>query len=280
MTIAVTGSTGAVGGLVARRLAAQPPGDPDLRLLVRDPARAPGLGADVRVCDYADGPASRAALEGVDTLFMVSAAEARSRREQHRTFIRAAAEAGVGHVVYTSFSGAHPEATFTLGRDHFDAEQALAETGMAATVLRDSFYLDVWPLFADDRGVIRGPAGSGRVAAVARTDVADVADEVLRAPADHAGAVYTLTGPEALSLDEVAARASLVLGRELTYVRETVPEAHASRRAGYPDAEDYLLDAWVSTYTAIADGSCAEVTDDVRRVTGREPRRLEDVLAA
>ena len=280
MTIAVTGSTGAVGGLVARRLAAQRPGDPDLRLLVRDPPRAPGLGADVRVCDYADGPACRAALEGVDTLFMVSAAEARNRREQHRTFIGAAAEAGVGHVVYTSFSGAHPEATFTLGRDHFDAEQALAETGMATTLLRDNFYLDVLPLFADDRGVIRGPAGSGRVAAVARTDVADVADEVLRAPADHAGAVYTLTGPEALSLDDVAARASRVLGRELTYVQETVSEAYASRRAGYPDAEDYLLDAWVSTYTAIADGSCAEVTDDVRRVTGREPRRLEDVLAA
>ena len=280
MTIAVTGSTGAVGGLVARRLAAQPPGDRDLRLLVRDPRRAPGLGSDIRVCDYADGPASRAALEGVDTLFMVSAAEARNRREQHRTFIGAAAEAGVGHVVYTSFSGAHPEATFTLGRDHFDAEQALAETGMATTLLRDNFYLDVLPLFADDRGVIRGPAGSGRVAAVARTDVADVADEVLRAPADHAGAVYGLTGPEALSLQEVTARASLVLRRELTYVQETVPEAYASRRAGYPDAEDYLLDAWVSTYTAIADGSCAEVTDDVRRVTGREPRRLEDVLAA
>ena len=280
MTIAVTGSTGAVGGLVARRLAAQPPGDRDLRLLVRDPRRAPGLGSDIRVCDYADGPASRIALEGVDTLFMVSAAEARNRREQHRTFIGAAAEAGVGHVVYTSFSGAHPEATFTLGRDHFDAEQALAETGMATTLLRDNFYLDVLPLFADDRGVIRGPAGSGRVAAVARTDVADVADEVLRAPADHAGAVYGLTGPEALSLQEVTARASLVLRRELTYVQETVPEAYASRRAGYPDAEDYLLDAWVSTYTAIADGSCAEVTDDVRRVTGREPRRLEDVLAA
>lgn len=280
MTIAVTGSTGAIGGLVARRLAAQPPGDPDLRLLVRDPARAPGLGADVRVCDYADGPACRAALRGVDTLFMVSAAEARNRREQHRTFIRAAAEAGVGHVVYTSFSGAHPEATFTLGRDHFDAEQALAETGMATTLLRDSFYLDVLPLFADEHGVIRGPAGSGRVAAVARTDVADVADEVLRTPADHDGAVYALTGPEALSLNDVAARASLVLGRELAYVQETVPEAYASRRAGYPEAEDYLLDAWVSTYTAIADGSCAEVTDDVRRVTGREPRRLEDVLAA
>ncbi len=278
-TIGVTGSTGAVGGLVTRQLAGSD-FRLDLRLLVRDATRAPDVDTDVRECGYADHDAALAALRGVETLFMVSAAEAPDRREQHRTFIAAAAEAGVRHIVYTSFSGAAAEATFTLGRDHHDAETAIRESGMDFTFLRDNFYLEVLPLFADASGAITGPAGSGRVAAVARADVADVAVEVLRSPDQHVGRTYVLTGPEALTLTEVADRAGAVLGRELHYVEETVDEAFASRRAAYPDAEEYLLDAWVSTYTAIADGSCAEVTDDVRRVTGRAPRTLEDALGA
>src|SRR4051812_4503264 len=113
--IAITGSTGAVGGRVARALADDLRND--LRLVVRDVSRAPDYDTDVRACDYADHAAAVAALRGVDTLFMVSASEAVDRRDQHRTFIGAAAEAGIGHIVYTSFAGAAPDSTFTLGRD-------------------------------------------------------------------------------------------------------------------------------------------------------------------
>ena len=210
-------------------------------------------------------------------LFMVSGSTSQHRRAEHRSFIRAAAEADVRHVVYTSFAGAAPDATFTHGRDHFDAEQAVRETGMDFTFLRDDFYLDVLPGYFDAEGVIRGPARDGRVAAVARADVAAVAEVVLRDPSAHAGATYALTGPEALSLTEVAARLSTALGREMRYQDETEEAAYAWRRERY-GAADWQLDAWVSTYRAIADGSVAAVTDDVRRVTGREPRTLEDVV--
>jgi uncharacterized protein YbjT (DUF2867 family) len=273
--IAITGATGAVGGRVARALSDDFRND--LRLVVRDADRAPDYDTDVRVCDYADRSAALEALRGARTLFMVSAAEARDRRDQHRTFIAAAAEAGVEHIVYTSFAGAAADATFTLGRDHWDAEQAIRETGMTYTFLRDSFYSDLLPFFADDEGVIRGPAGDGRVAAVARADVADVAATVLRSPAEHADATYVLTGPEALTLSEVAARAGAVLGRTMRFEDETVEAAYASRKAAY-GAEDWQLDAWVSTYTAIRDGSCAEVTGDVERVTGHPARTLEQAL--
>jgi NAD(P)H dehydrogenase (quinone) len=274
--VAVTGATGALGGLVARNLAGSD-FRLDLRLLVRDPDRAPDIDCDVRVCEYADEAAAVAALEGVETLFMVSGAEAPDRREQHRAFVRAAARAGVGHLVYTSFAGAAADATFPLGRDHFDTEEAIRASGCAWTLLRDSLHADMLPLFADDAGVIRGPAGGGRVALVARADVADVAVEVLRRPSAHVGATYTLTGPEALTLAEAAVRAGTALGRPLRFEDETLEEAYASRRAAY-DAERWQLDAWVSTCTAIADGSVAATTDDVRRVTGRAPRTLEQAL--
>ena len=270
--LAITGSTGHIGGLVARGLVDLAP-----RLVVRDASRAPDLGLEVRVAEYADHDAAVPALDGVDVLLMVSAAEAVDRRDQHRTFIAAAADAGVRHIVYTSFSGAAPGATFTLGRDHHDAEAAIRASGMTFTFLRDNFYADLLPYFADEAGVMRGPAGDGRVAAVARRDVADVALAVLRDPAAHADATYQLTGPEALTLAEIADRAGEVLGRDLRFENETVEEAYASRKAAY-GAEDWQLDAWVSTYTAIADGSCADVTDDVARVTGHPARTLEQAL--
>ena len=271
--LAVTGATGHVGGRVAHLVADLHP-----RLIVRDATRAPEIPGTASVrASYDDLEAAVAALRGVDVLLMVSASESRTRRDEHRTFIRAAAEAGVEHLVYTSFAGAAPDAAFTLGRDHFDAEQAILDSGLGHTFLRDNFYLDVLPQFADADGVIRGPAGDGRVAAVARADVADVAAEVLRAPGAHLGATYRLTGPEAVSFAEVAARASAVLGRPMRFQDETVEEAYAWRRAAY-GAEDWQLDAWVSTYTAVRDGHMAEVTDAVRRVTGHGPRSLEDVL--
>ncbi len=270
--LGITGSTGALGGLVAHQLAHYAP-----VLVVRDPARAPDLGLRVRRCEYASADAD--ALRGIEVLFMVSAAEAPDRRAQHRTFIRAAASAGVRHLVYTSFAGAAADATFTLGRDHHDAETAIRESGMTFTILRDNFYADVLPHFADDAGVIRGPAGDGRVAAVARADVADVAALVLRAPDRHVDATYTLTGPEALTLTEVAARAGAVLGRDLRFENQTVEEAYASRAAAY-DVEQWQLDAWVSTYTAIADGSCATVTDDVATLRNYRARTLEEALTS
>ncbi|WP_344774230.1 NAD(P)H-binding protein [Nocardioides panacisoli] len=277
--LAITGATGAIGGRVARQLAHLDP-----VLVVRDASRAPDLGCEVRAASYGDRAAADAALAGAKTLLLVSAAESATRREEHRTMIEAAADAGVRHLVYTSFAGAAPDATFTLGRDHWDAEQAIRaaaeRTGLGYTLLRDSFYADVLPEFADPMGVIRGPAGTGRVAAVARADVADAAVAVLTAPEAHAAATYLLTGPEALTLEEAAARAGAVLGRSLRYEEETVEEAYASRRAAYPGAADWQLDAWVSTYTAIAEGSVADVTTDVERLTGHPARTLEQALGA
>lgn len=275
MTIAITGATGQLGGLVARHLEDLRP-----RLLVRDPARAPRLvGSDIVRAPYDDLELCTEALRGVDVALMVSASESAHRREEHRTFIRAAAEAGVGHLVYTSFVGAAADASFTLGRDHHDAEQAILESGLPHTFLRDNFYADVLPFFVGADGAIRGPAGDGRVAAVARADVADAAAAVLRSPGAHVDARYQLTGPEALTLGEAADRISTALGRDVRYEEETLEEAYASRRAGYPEAEQWQLDAWVSTYTAIRDGEVAAVSDDVRRVTGHAARSLEQALS-
>ncbi|WP_377323576.1 SDR family oxidoreductase [Pimelobacter simplex] len=275
-TLAVTGATGGLGGRVARALAARGVAQ---RLLVRDPARAPQLpGATVARTTYGDRAAAVAALDGVRTLLMVSAAETEDRLAEHRAFVDAAAQAGVEHVVYTSFYGAAPEATFTLARDHWFTEEHLRASGMAFTFLRDNLYLDFLPHMVGEDDVLRGPAGDGRLAAVTRDDVAASALAVLLAPGEHAGATYDLTGPEALTFTEIAAIIAAHTGRPVTFHDETVDEAYASRRRW--EAPPWQYDAWVSTYTAVAAGELAGVTDHVARLTGRTPTGLAAYLAA
>ena len=284
MTIAVSGATGAVGGRVAARLAAL---GVEQCLIVRDASRAPSLpGATVAVAAYQDAQAMTAALAGVRTFFFVSGAEAVDRLDQHRTAVNAAVAAGVERVVYLSFLGASPDATFTLVQQHWATEEHIKSAGVRWTFLRDSLYADFLPKMAGADGVMRGPAGDGRVSFVAQDDIADCAVAVLTADAltsgetdgvsAHDGATYTLTGPEAVSLPEAAARLARTTGRPFSFVDETLEEAWVSRREfGAPDWE---VEGWISSYQAIAAGELATVTDDVWTLTGRRPASLERVF--
>jgi NAD(P)H dehydrogenase (quinone) len=269
--IAVTGSTGAVGGHVARRLAERGAAQ---RLIVRDPARAPELeGAEVAVAaGYSDTENMRAALTGADTLFMVSGREQLGRVAEHAAAVDAAVAAGVGRIVYLSFFGAAPDCTFTFGRDHFHTEQHIRAAGIPFTFLRDNLYLDFIPFFCGADGVIRGPAGDGRAGFVARADVADVAAAVLTGDG-HEGKTYDLTGAESISLARTAELLSEVTGREIRFHDETLEEARASRApSGEPD---WVIEGWVTTYAAIAAGELDGVTGAVERLAGHEPYSVE-----
>jgi len=272
-TLAVTGVTGGLGGRVARRLADRGVAQ---RLVVRDPARAPELrGAEVVRAHYGDGEAMRRALDGVDTLFFVSASEAFDRVRLHTGAVDAAVAAGVQRIVYTSFLACSADATFTFARDHWHTEEHLRQTGVRHTVLRDSLYLDFVPLFVGGDGVIRGPAGDGRVAAVARDDIADVAAAVLLGDG-HDGRTYDLTGPAAFTLQQAAEELSRASGRIVTYHAESIEEAYASR-AGY-GAPHWEVTGWVTTYVAIAVGDLEAVSGDVASLAGHPPMDLAEFL--
>src|SRR4051812_1716521 len=272
--IAVTGATGGMGGRVARRLAARGLAQ---RLVVRDPTRAPELpDADVRqAAGFHDATGMRAAFEAVPPLFPVPAAEAEDRVQQHYTTVDAAAAAGVQRIVYLSFLGARADSTFTLGRDHYLTEERIRATGVPFSFVRMSLYLDFVPLMIGADGVIRGPAGEGRLGAVARDDLADVAVEVLT-DNGYAGETLEVTGPEAFTMAEAAATITRVTGRPVRFEDETLEEAYASRaRYGAPDWE---VEGWVSSYAAIGAGELDRVTDTVQRVAGHPPIGLAELL--
>ena len=281
--IAVTGASGALGGRVAARLAAM--GDVPLRLVVRDAGRAPRLpGAEVvaNPGGYSDPAGLRAALAGADTVYLVSAAEAENRLQQHLDAVDAAVAAGVQRIVYTSFLNAAPDAVFTLVRQHAATEDRIRESGVRATFLRHSMYADFVPFFAtreDGRAVIAAPAGAGRTSFVSRDDLADVATAVLlREDTGLDGQALAVTGPAALTMAEAAAALAEVTGLPAEYREQTVEEAWATRRpSGHPDWE---IEGWVTSYLAIAAGELATVSDVVPALTGHPALTVTQHLRA
>ena len=272
--IGITGVTGKLGSYVANLVDQQ--GISSIHL-ARSPERAKVYAsAEIRKMVYANTPEVVEALKGIDVLLMVSARENPERVEEHKSFLDAAKLAGVQHIVYTSFYGADEKATFTLSRDHAQTEAYIKKLGFTYTFLRDNFYLDFFIDIALENGEIRGPAGRGRVSAVARKDTSRVAAEILLNPKEWENQTLNLTGPEDLSMEEIVELLSKETGNAITYVDESVEEAYESRKK-WP-AQNWEYDAWVSTYTAIKVGEQAGVSTDVEKVLGRPASSLLDIL--
>ncbi len=239
------------------------------RLLVRTPAQAPKLpGATVHASSYSDPDAVAAALDGVEVLFMVSLPEGPDRVGDHCTFVTAAAKAGVKHIIYTSFINAASDTTFTLGRDHAVTEADIKASGMAYTFLRDNFYIDFMEGLVGDDGVIRGPSGDGRTSVVARADVARSAAAGLQNPQPHRNKTYDMTGPEALSMADIAAIFTEVRGQNENS-RSDVPQRNHGRG---PRLQIQMGSARLGS-------GCLDINlrcDRHRRVDGGEPKRRDD----
>ncbi|NLR00007.1 SDR family oxidoreductase [Streptococcus mutans] len=272
--IGITGVTGKLGSKVAQLISEQ---GISARHLARNPQRAALYdNAELVQAAFENSLEAVEALKGIDVLLMVSASESPNRLQQHFAFLDAAHEAGVKHIVYTSFYNAAAEATFTLARDHAKTEKYIKERGFTYTFLRDNFYLDFFLDLCLNNGEIRGPAGNGKVSAVARQDVSEVATTILAKPDKWKNQLLNMTGPVNLSMADIVHFVSEQKGEIIPYIDESIEEAYASRKA-WP-AQDWEYDAWVSTYTAIKEGKQAGVSSDIERVLGRPATSLEQLV--
>jgi uncharacterized protein YbjT (DUF2867 family) len=278
-TTLITGATGTVGGALARELLDR--GD-RIKIGVRDPARAEALtrrGAEAVTLDLDRPDRLGPALAGVDQLFLVGPTS-EGFGETVGAVARAARDAGVGTVVRISALGADPDGSFPLARQHGVADRLLADSGVDYVVLAPTFFQDNLIKFAADSirsdGAFYGASAGGKTAYVSSADIARAAAAILTDPAPHLGKTYTLTGPEALTDDEVAALASEVLGTAIRY-RNVTPEALADgmRRAGTPD---WIVDSMVALENVKAQGWAAAVSPAVESITGRAPESYRSFL--
>jgi NAD(P)H dehydrogenase (quinone) len=273
--IVVTGSTGHVGGLLAEELAER--GEP-MRLLVRDPARAPRLpNAEVVTADYGDPDSLAEALGEGDRVFMVSVHEGPEQRiPLHRSFIEAATALGVAQIVYLSFVNASPAATFLHARSHGATEEMLEQSGIPSTSIRNAMYTDHIPGWFDAEGVAREPVADGRINFSYRPELAKAIAVTLTEPG-HDGKIYDIVGPESVTLTELARIASEVTGATYRYEPSTRDEWEEKWRArGKPEWE---VEAGLSSFDCHRNGELDIVSGDYRRLTGQAPLTVGAVIA-
>jgi uncharacterized protein YbjT (DUF2867 family) len=267
--ILVIGATGTVGSEVVRQLVAT--GERP-RALVRDPATArQRLGDQVEhVVGDLDRPETiAAALAGVDRVFLLTTQSSR-QPEWERAVIGAAARAGVGQLVKLSVFRADEQSPLQVARQHGKAERVLAQSGLAATILRPVFFMQNLLAMVHD-GAIATAAGDGRVAMVDARDIAAVAVATLTG-GGHAGKTYTLTGPQALTFYQVASILSRQTGRPLRHVRVPPDKVRVALQGRGVAA--WYADDMAKLHSMLAVGYEEVVTDDIHRVTGRPPRTL------
>ena len=273
--ILITGATGTTGREVVEEL--RRAGATGVRALVRDPARAPFIseaGFETVGGDFERPETLRAALEGVERALLLTPPSPQTF-EHNRVFVEAAADAGVRHVIKLSAFGADAGAGEGFGRWHGQAEELLKSSGVAWTMLRPNFFMQNLLGQAGQiaaTGRIFQPLGDARASFIDTRDIAAVAARALT-EGGHEGQTYTLTGPEALSYHDVAARLSAAAGRDIAYVPVTPEQFRkGALAAGLPE---WLVSALERLNEIFASGRAAEVTNDVRRVARREPTTFE-----
>lgn len=294
MTIAITGASGQFGREATRILIAAGVAPSDLILVTRSPEKLvdrTAEGAAVRRGDFDDQTGLVEALRGADRMLMISGTRVGFREPQHRAAIEAAKQAGVRHIVYTSFIGAVESNPSLAVKDHVTTERMLRDSGLDWTVLRDAQYADavveaMAPLLVAS-GEMTSIAGDGRMAFVCRDDCVAAAVAVLRGTG-HEGQVYQLTGPDLVSYREVAALVADVIGRPVRFTVTDEEGLYAIFDAlGVPrqPVDDLTVnnfpwnsDDMVSFEVAVRDGLFDVISDDVEQLTGRPPTSLRALL--
>jgi uncharacterized protein YbjT (DUF2867 family) len=274
--ILVTGATGFNGGELVRLLSAR--GVP-VRALVRDASRAAALSSLANV-EIVEGDMERPEtldepLRGVDRAMLISSSNA-SMLDAQSNFIDAARKAGVAHVV--KLSGIIPEidSPFRFARMHGEIELKLERSGIGFTHLRagefmHSYFRQVPAILA--RGALLLAMEEARIASIDVRDIAEVAAAALT-QAGHEGKTYPLTGPEALTMAEVAEKLSAATGREIRYVNVAPQEARRARlAAGVPE---YTADALDELFAERRKGKESRVYTTFEQIVGRRPTGFDD----
>jgi uncharacterized protein YbjT (DUF2867 family) len=272
--ILVTGATSKVGSELVRLLRRR---GASVRALVHTARDIDWPGVDVASADLTDPQTLDDALEGVESIYLISPPAPRERHLQmERNLIDAAARAGVRRVVKQSVLDADPERPVGIMRSHHACEQYLRASGHPFTILRPNSFMQDLLLFARSirtERAFRAPAEGVELSMIDARDVAATAVVVL-SRAGHEGKTYELTGPQALGFEQVADVLSRVLGESVSYIPVSYEDARASLRAmGTPE---FVVEEAIAHFDFWRTGAGARVTGTVGKLTGREPHSLAD----
>ncbi len=276
--ITITGATGQLGGMIINELLKQV-NAAEITAVARSPEKAATLaenGVAIRQGDYEDSSSLVTAFQGADVLMFISNTDFARRQQQHQNVVNAAKEVGVGRIVYTGIIATAPDNP--LVASHLQTEQFIKESGLPYTILRPNFYMDYQVAVVEDainKGVFRSASGGGGAAYVLRSDIARMAAAVL-IQQGHAGKTYELTGPSVVTAADVAAAASAVSNKSVTYQPISWDElAQDYKESGMPEQ---MIQFSLMIAQIIASNILAKVSGDIGTVTGTPATSFLDFI--
>ena len=283
--ILVTGSTGHFGNATINFLLEKGVNANEILALVRneqsgDDFKKRGIG--VVVGDYDNYASLVNAFKGVEKLLFISGSDVAKRLSQHENVVNAAKEAGVKHIVYTSFQRKNETETspiWMVAQSHIKTEKWLKESGISYTILKNNFYMDFLPGFIGEKvlesGVIYVPAENGKVGAVLRSEMAEGAASVL-ATTGHEGKEYDFTNAEAVTYQEIAETISKASGKTINYISPSA-EDYGNTLAIYGVPAE-VIGIFSSFAVAQAKGELDGESADLEKLLGRKPLSIKDFL--
>lgn len=284
--ILVTGATGQLGGKVIDHLL-ELVSQESIYALVRDTSKAQQLqakGINIVKGDYNDYQSLLDAFKGVDKLYFVSSSELENRFLQHQNVIKAAVEANVGHVFYTSAQRKTEDGSSAVAYAsdaHWQTDNLIKESGLNYTILKHGLYTDILPMFMGDKvietGTIFLPAADGKTSFASRSDLAAAA-AILLTSDGHEGKVYEFGGPVSYSFHDIAKILSNLSGKSIQYIAPSVDD-FTEQLKSYGVPEEAIQGA-ATFCAAIAQGEFDFPSDDLEVILGRKSERLQDFLKA
>jgi NAD(P)H dehydrogenase (quinone) len=281
MKILITGATGQFGTATVHFLLNKIPAA-DIIALVRNENKAADLkakGIEIRVGNYDDYSSLIAAIKGVEKVLLVSGNDMVNRQKQHQNVINAAKECGVKHLVYTSFMRKNETKTTPLGalsKSHIETEKAIIVSGIPYTIMLNSLYADVLPMFFGPQVLEAGiflPTEDGMAAYATRENMAEAASNIL-VGTEHENKKYVIANTENYSMDNVAEILTKINGEEVEYASPTNKDyVENLTKAGFPTQ---IANSLVGFFEAIKQGEFETEITDLAILLGRKPTSLKE----
>jgi len=275
--ILVIGATGTIGKTVCELLKAE---KANFTALVRNEEKAQNFvskGINTVIGDLSDVNSLRKAMEGVDKLFLLSVTSPDLPKLQANAAI-IAKEKGIKHIVKISVRGASVEANFNIGRFHGQTEKEIQKLGIPYTFLQPHSFMQ--NLFFDrqnivDQNAIYSTMGNGKIPMIDTRDIAAFAVKALM-NSGHENKSYILTGPEAISYQDIAEELSRALNRNIKYISQTPEEGYKTMMSsGMPE---WLVDDMTGLNKIYGANQAAEVSPAVQQILGRKPIQLKEFI--
>lgn len=284
--ILVTGATGHFGGATINFLLEKGVEAKRISALVRNKQSVDEFkkkGVKTLIGDYNSYNSLATAFVGVEKLLLVSGSDLMNRTAQHLNVINAAKEAGVKHMIYTSFQRRNESENSPLGivaQSHIQTEKSLKESGIDYTILKNNLYMDFLPGFIGEKvaetGVIFVSAEDGKVSAVLRSEMAEATANIL-ATDSHIGKEYDFTNTTAVTYHDIAKTVSEAIEKPINYISPSVEEYGKTLASQGVPAE--VIGIFSSFAVAQAQGELDKESTDLEKLLGRRPTTVQEFLS-